>query len=192
MGGFSRRKACYIGLRAAAPLLRNGAAHFTLIGDGPERCSLEQLAKFASKFEKAVTFCGWLSHAEVFKRLRSADVVVLPAVREGGGGVVFEALASGAVPVILDLGQARGYRAPRSWVQGPPQQRGRGGITDGKDSKQSRGQSGSCVSATTARPVLRQRMLDLGCEGASHNSGPELGCRAEVQDQTFRGQRWRG
>jgi glycosyltransferase involved in cell wall biosynthesis len=36
--------------------------------------------------------------------LRSADVVVLPAIREGGGGVVFEALASGAVPVILDYG----------------------------------------------------------------------------------------
>jgi hypothetical protein len=30
--------------------------------------------------------------------------VVLPAIREGGGGVVFEALAAGAVPVILDYG----------------------------------------------------------------------------------------
>jgi glycosyltransferase involved in cell wall biosynthesis len=36
--------------------------------------------------------------------LRSADVVVLPAIREGGGGVVFEGLASGSVPVILDWG----------------------------------------------------------------------------------------
>jgi len=103
VGGFSRRKACYIGLRAAAPLLRNGAAHFTLIGDGPERCSLEHLAK-SLEIEKAVTFCSWLGHAEVLKRLRSADVVVLPAIREGGGGVVFEALASGAVPLILDWG----------------------------------------------------------------------------------------
>jgi glycosyltransferase involved in cell wall biosynthesis len=29
---------------------------------------------------------------------------VLPAIREGGGGVVFEGLASGSVPVILDWG----------------------------------------------------------------------------------------
>jgi len=119
VGGFSRRKACYIGMRAAAPLLRNGAAHFTLIGDGPERCSLEQLAK-SLEIEKAVTFCGWLSHAEVFKRLRSADVVVLPAVREGGGGVVFEALASGAVPVILDWGGPGDIVHPEVGYKVPP------------------------------------------------------------------------
>jgi len=103
VGGFVRRKACYLGLRAAAPLLRSGLARFTLIGDGPERSSLEQLVK-SLEIEEAVTFCGWLKHAEVLRRLRSADVVVLPAIREGGGGVVFEALACGAVPVILDHG----------------------------------------------------------------------------------------
>src|SRR5205823_10477972 len=90
-------------LRAATPLLRSGLAHFTLIGDGPERSSLEQLARDLG-ITNAVSFCGWLSHEEVLNRLRSADVVVLPAIREGGGGVVFEALASGAVPVILDWG----------------------------------------------------------------------------------------
>jgi glycosyltransferase involved in cell wall biosynthesis len=103
VGGLVRRKACYLGLRAAAPLLRSDLAHFTLIGDGPERSSLEQLAKDL-EITDAVSFCGWLSHEEVLKRLRAADVVVLPAIREGGGGVVFEALASGAVPVILDWG----------------------------------------------------------------------------------------
>jgi glycosyltransferase involved in cell wall biosynthesis len=103
VGGFVRRKACYLGLRAAAPLLRNDLARFTLIGDGPERNRLEQLVK-SLEIEKGVTFCGWLKHADVLRRLRSADVVLLPAIREGGGGVVFEALASGAVPVILDHG----------------------------------------------------------------------------------------
>ena len=36
IGGLVPRKACYIGLRAAAPLLRKDLAHFTIVGDGPE------------------------------------------------------------------------------------------------------------------------------------------------------------
>ena len=119
VGGLVRRKACYLGLRAAAPLLRSDLAHFTLIGDGPERSNLEQLARDLG-IAKAVSFCGWLSHAEVFKRLRSADVVVLPAIREGGGGVVFEALASGAVPVILDWGGPGDIVHPEVGYKVPP------------------------------------------------------------------------
>ena len=103
VGGLVPRKACYIGLRAAAPLLRNNLARFTIIGDGPERNHLEELARTLG-IEKSVVFCGWQNHSEVLKQLRASDVVVLPAIREGGGGVVFEALASGAVPVILDWG----------------------------------------------------------------------------------------
>lgn len=120
VGGLVRRKACYLGLRAAAPLLRADLARFTIIGDGPERERLEQLAK-SLQIEHAVSFCGWLGHSEVLGRLRSADVVVLPAIREGGGGVVFEALASGSVPLILDHGGPGdivhpdvGYKVPPS------------------------------------------------------------------------------
>lgn len=120
VGGLVRRKACYIALRAAAPVLRGDLAHFTIIGDGPERNNLEELVKSLG-IEKAVSFCGWLSHSEVFRHLQSSDVVVLPAIREGGGGVVFEALASGVVPVILDWGGPGdivhaevGYKVPPS------------------------------------------------------------------------------
>jgi len=119
VGGLVPRKACYVGLRAAAPLLRSDLAHFTLIGDGPERNRLEELVRSLG-IEKAVTFCGWLSHAEVLKRLRSADVVVLPAIREGGGGVVFEGLASGAVPVILDWGGPGDIVHPEVGYKVPP------------------------------------------------------------------------
>jgi glycosyltransferase involved in cell wall biosynthesis len=103
IGGLVPRKACDLALRAAAPLLRRDLARFTVIGDGPERHGLEQLARSLG-IEKAVLFCGWLSHAEVLRHLRSADVFVFPSLRDNGAGVVFEALGSGAVPVVADFG----------------------------------------------------------------------------------------
>jgi glycosyltransferase involved in cell wall biosynthesis len=103
VGGLIPCKACDLALRAAAPLLRDDLAGFTIVGDGPERGRLEQLAKSLG-IEKAVSFAGWVSHEEVLRRLRSADVMVFPSVRDFGAGVVFEALATGAVPVVADFG----------------------------------------------------------------------------------------
>lgn len=103
VGGLVPRKACDLALRAATPLLQSDLAHFTVLGDGPERSRLEQLAKSLG-IENSVCFCGWFSHAEVLKRMRSADVFVFPSLRDNGAGVVFEALASGAVPVVADFG----------------------------------------------------------------------------------------
>lgn len=102
-GNLVPRKACDLALRAASPLLRNGLARFTVIGDGPERNRLEQLTKSLGVAE-AVSFRGWLDHAEVLSHMRTADVMVFPSVRENGAGVVFEAIASGAVPVVADFG----------------------------------------------------------------------------------------
>jgi len=118
VGGLVPRKACDLALRAAAPLLRDNLARFTVVGDGPERIRLEQLASSLG-IGKAVSFCGWLSHAEVLSRMRSADVLVFPSVRDFGGGVVFEALAVGVVPVVVDFGgpgdivhQEVGFKVP--------------------------------------------------------------------------------
>jgi glycosyltransferase involved in cell wall biosynthesis len=103
VGGLIPRKACDLALRAAAPLLRGDLALFTVVGDGPEQSRLQQLVR-SLEIEKAVSFCGWISHAEVLSRMRSADVFVFPTLRDNGAGVVFEALATGAVPVVVDFG----------------------------------------------------------------------------------------
>lgn len=103
VGGLIPCKACDLALRAAASLLRNDLARLAVVGDGPERNSLVELARTLG-IEQSVSFCGWVSHAEVLKRLRGADVLVFPSVRDFGAGVVFEALASGAVPVVADFG----------------------------------------------------------------------------------------
>jgi len=103
VGGLIPCKGCDLALRAAASLLRNDLARFTVVGDGAERSRLEQLARSLG-IEKAISFCGWVSHEEVLKRLRATDVMVFPSVRDFGAGVVFEALASGTVPVVADFG----------------------------------------------------------------------------------------
>lgn len=118
VGGLIPRKACDLALRGAATLLRNELARFTVVGDGPERKRLEELARSLG-IEQAVCFRGWVSHEEVLSHLRSSDVMVFPSVRDNGAGVVFEALASGAVPVVADFGGPGdivhpqvGYRVP--------------------------------------------------------------------------------
>ena len=103
VGGLVPRKACDLALRGAAPLLKSGLARFTVVGDGPERSRLEELVKSLG-IEKDVLFPGWLRHSEVLTRLRSADVLVFPSLRDNGAGVVFEALGTGAVPVVADFG----------------------------------------------------------------------------------------
>lgn len=103
LGSLIPLKACDLALRAAAPFLRNDLARFTVVGDGPERNRLEQLVKSLG-IEEAVSFCGMLPHTEAMQRLGSADVLMFPSVRDFGGGVVFEALAVGAVPLVADYG----------------------------------------------------------------------------------------
>lgn len=103
VGGLIPCKACDLALRAAAPLLRDHLARFSILGDGPERNRLEELAIYLG-VENAVSFYGWVGHTEVLRRLQAADVLVFPSVRDFGAGVVFEALATGAVPVVADFG----------------------------------------------------------------------------------------
>jgi glycosyltransferase involved in cell wall biosynthesis len=103
VGGLFPVKAVDLALRGAAPLLQTGAANLTIVGDGPERANLEQLTRSLG-IEQVVSFCGWIDHSEVIQRLAVADVLVFPSVRDFGGGVVFEALAMGAVPVVADFG----------------------------------------------------------------------------------------
>lgn len=103
VGGLVPRKACDLALRAAAPFLRRGQARFSVVGDGPELGRLKQLAQSLGVSD-AVTFYGWLSHTEVLTHMRSADVFLFPTLRDNGAGVVFEALATGAVPVVADFG----------------------------------------------------------------------------------------
>jgi glycosyltransferase involved in cell wall biosynthesis len=70
----------------------------TIVGDGPERQSLEALARERAVVER-VTFTGWLPQRETLQHYREAGAFVFPSVRESGGAVVLDAMAAG-LPVI--------------------------------------------------------------------------------------------
>jgi glycosyltransferase involved in cell wall biosynthesis len=103
VGSLVPYKACDLALRAAAPLLLKGACHFTIVGEGPERQNIEKLIT-SLRIDRAVTICGRLRYGETQERLAAADVLVFPSIREFGGAVVLEALASGTVPIVVDFG----------------------------------------------------------------------------------------
>jgi glycosyltransferase involved in cell wall biosynthesis len=76
---------------------RNRAA-LDVVGEGPARAALEAQARRLGLGD-AVIFHGWLPQEELARRLRDADVFVLPSLFECGGAVVLEAMAAG-LPVV--------------------------------------------------------------------------------------------
>lgn len=83
--------------------LPKGTAVLTLVGDGPERKRLEQLA-LVKGLKEHVHFTGWVSQGETSSYYRHADVFCFPSVREFGGAVVLEAMAHGLPCIVADNG----------------------------------------------------------------------------------------
>jgi glycosyltransferase involved in cell wall biosynthesis len=107
---------------------REPRAMLDILGDGEERQSLENLTQQLNLTDR-VTFAGWVSAAEGSRRMRQADVFVLPSLREVGGIVLLEAMAVG-LPVIttnwggpaIHVTDATGIRVPptsrQDFIQG--------------------------------------------------------------------------
>lgn len=85
---------------AAAVRQERGDARFLIVGDGPERASLEAFAR-RLQLGEAVTFTG--VRDDVPAVLGRADVFVLASDYEGSPNVVAEAMASGT-PVVATRG----------------------------------------------------------------------------------------
>ena len=69
-----------------------------IVGDGRLRAALQKQVNQLS-LTRHVQFHGWLPQAAVAEMLRSSDIMAFPSMRECGGAVVLEAMASG-IPVI--------------------------------------------------------------------------------------------
>ena len=77
----------------AAPLTR-----LRIVGDGPQRAALDNLAR-ALGVRESITFTGSIPHATVHEEYRRADVFVNASAAEGFSTTCLEALASG-LPVL--------------------------------------------------------------------------------------------
>lgn len=76
---------------------------FHVVGDGPERAHLEEIAKKIS-LEDRTTFHGRVSHEEVLSILSGSLVFALNSTYEGLPHVVLEAMACGTPSVVSDAG----------------------------------------------------------------------------------------
>ncbi len=90
-------------IEAAAPLIRSGRVRVEVLGDGPLMGQLRDLVK-REALEAGVSLPGWVPHGDLNRRLAEAHVFAFPSVREFGGAVVLEAMATGLLPVVVDYG----------------------------------------------------------------------------------------
>ena len=95
-------KGFHLGLCAFAEA-RLTDAEYWIVGDGPERRSLEILAKRLGVDHKA-RFWGHLPRKEALSKLQRCHVVVHPSLHDSGGWVCLEAMAAGRPVVCLDIG----------------------------------------------------------------------------------------
>jgi glycosyltransferase involved in cell wall biosynthesis len=73
-----------------------------IVGDGPERGTLERLARELG-IEKHVLFAGKVSHRELLRWYAAADVFVLPSLSEGRPTVINEAMAAGCAVIASQI-----------------------------------------------------------------------------------------
>ncbi|HEC58025.1 hypothetical protein LCGC14_0480250 [marine sediment metagenome] len=74
-----------------------------IVGDGPERESLEKLIEQFNLYP-CVEILGWKNQAEVAQYMRESDVFVFPTIREAGGNVLLEAMSSGLPSIVPNYG----------------------------------------------------------------------------------------
>lgn len=88
-------------------------ATLKIIGSGPEEENLKRLVREYG-LEEQVSFVPWLAREELLKHMRAADVFLHPALREGGGAVIVEAMACG-LPVICLDNAGPGFHIHDNW-----------------------------------------------------------------------------
>lgn len=77
-----------------------------IVGDGPDEDFLHSLVE-THNLNQIVNMVGWKNQVEVAEYMCQADVFVFPTIREVGGNVIIEAMASGLPVIAPDYGGPR-------------------------------------------------------------------------------------
>ncbi len=119
-GRFDGIKGLPVALEAFAAFRKNHpAAVFELVGEGPEKTRIERLSSRLG-LKDGVRIVPWLGRPELLERMRESDVFLFPSLRDGGGAVVVEAMASGTPVVCLDTGGPGFHIRPEWGIKIPP------------------------------------------------------------------------
>jgi glycosyltransferase involved in cell wall biosynthesis len=133
-------------IRLALHKKRNGGPFpgLTIIGDGPERQSLEKLVTQLS-LEDAVVFVGTLKGEPLRKMLNRHRYILVPSAwEEPFGNVVLEGMACGCLPIVSDGG-------------GLPEAIGKAGLTFKRNDPDS---LVNCISRVLENPALESLLRD--------------------------------
>ena len=104
VGNLLHLKGFDLGIRAFGEFHRRfPSSEYWVIGDGPERRRLEDLAR-ELRIDKSVTFLGRIERPQVLEKLAECDVLVHPSLHDSGGWVCLEAMAARRPVICLDLG----------------------------------------------------------------------------------------
>ena len=99
VSNFIKRKNIDLIIKAIYELVKSdNNIMLTIIGDGKERRHLERLVE-KYKLERNISFLGHLKREEVFLKLDTHDVFILPSVDETFGMVYLEAMARNCIPI---------------------------------------------------------------------------------------------
>ncbi|MBN1472914.1 MAG: glycosyltransferase family 4 protein [Syntrophaceae bacterium] len=83
-------------------------ATLTIVGDGQEKANLKNQAAVLH-LNDVVHFTGWVDQKATLEYYRQSDIFCFPSIREFGGAVVLEALATGLPCIITNYGGISEY-----------------------------------------------------------------------------------
>lgn len=107
---------------AISQLSADCKVQLNIVGDGSEREALESQVRRLNLSDR-VRFTGWVPQENTLEYYREADVFCFPSVREFGGAVVLEALASGLPCIVVENGGIGEYVTDATGFKIPPRSR---------------------------------------------------------------------